>query len=163
MILTGTDLTCRALDIAMEAHRGQFRADQVTPYVDHPIDVAARFYQVYMDGAYRMMRAEDEFNGQAVSYLHDVVEDCHGWTFERLAAEGFEAVIPSLRLLTNDEGLSYLDYLLRLKRSGDYLALTVKLCDMSSNEADLERIPSAGRRKAMATKYSLARYVLTHP
>ena len=46
--------------------------------------------------------------------LHDVVEDCPGWTFERLEAEGFSAsVIEALRLVTKIKGEDYEDFVKR--------------------------------------------------
>ena len=39
-----------------------------------------------------------------VAVLNDVVEDCKGWSFKRLAAEGFsDEVIEALKALTKRE------------------------------------------------------------
>ncbi|MAU44767.1 MAG: hypothetical protein CMP09_08090 [Yangia sp.] len=47
-------------------------------------------------------------DSSALSILHDVVEDCQGWTFERLEEEGLSpTVLDALRLVTKtpeDEG-----------------------------------------------------------
>ena len=47
---------------------------------------------------------------RVVAVLHDVVEDCEGWTFERLREEGFSpAVIKALELVTKrDDGEDYI-------------------------------------------------------
>ncbi|QDV09390.1 GTP pyrophosphokinase [Planctomycetes bacterium Poly30] len=60
-----------ALRISMEAHAGQTRKGQLTPYVTHPIHVALLLARA---GA-------DDLTLQA-ALLHDVVEDCEGWTLE---------------------------------------------------------------------------------
>lgn len=162
MILTGQALIDCAGDLMRLHHAGQFRADGVTPYHTHPDDVALRFAQSSAGRALAQIGHLDYYRGIALSRTHDVAEDT-GVTLVLLSDWGMESIIPELTLLTKWEGGTYLDYLLRLRASGNQLALAVKLCDMDSNEADIHRIPSAGRRKAMATKYQLARYVLTHP
>jgi len=159
MILTGQTLVDKAVAYATEAHRNQSRANGETPYITHPLDVMSRFEGYYADSP--TYSFEDLYRGRALAALHDVAED-QDVTFAQLSDAGFESIIPELELLTKFDGTSYLDYLLRLRRSGNRLALDVKLCDMASNLADLSNIPSAGRRKAMQTKYELARYVLTH-
>lgn len=159
MILTGTVLVDTAHELAHKYHAGQTRADKITPYVMHPIDVAYRFHVAYLDGGYRMLAASDEFRGMALALLHDAAEDT-AVTFDDLAAEGMESIIPELKLLTKYDGDSYLAYLLRLKASDNHLALQVKLCDMASNLSDLHNISNIGVRKGLKTKYELARHIL---
>lgn len=89
----------RALRAALEAHDGQIRkgADAV-PYVTHPVHVAlilARWGQ-------------DEAVIQA-GILHDVVEDCEGWTLERVAEEFGETVAALVAPLTEDKSLGWAD------------------------------------------------------
>ena len=75
-----------------------------------------------------------------VAVLHDVVEDCEGWSFERLAAEGFSAeVIVALKALTKrEEGEP--DYEAYVKRAAaSPIAIRVKLADLEDN-CDLSRI-----------------------
>ena len=65
----------RAIEIAVAAHKGQI--DKAgSPYVLHPLRIMLK------------LRSDDE---RIVGVLHDVVEDCEGWSFERLAEEGFSA------------------------------------------------------------------------
>ena len=62
----------RAIEIATEAHLGQF--DKAgNDYIGHPL---------------RVMAAGKTTEEKIVGVLHDVMEDS-GWSFERLAAEGF--------------------------------------------------------------------------
>lgn len=77
------DIANHAFLIACEAHKGQFRADKKTPYIEHPKEVARIFLKNYYDGGYRMLSFDDEGNGVAVAYLHDAVED-GGITFSEL-------------------------------------------------------------------------------
>ena len=71
----------RAIAIAAEAHTGQ--VDKAgAPYVLHPL---------------RMMLSLSSIDERIVAVLHDVCEDCPGWTFDRLRKEGFP--ITSSKLL----------------------------------------------------------------
>ena len=62
----------RAIEIAIEAHRGQ-RDKAGNDYINHPL---------------RVMAAGKTTNERIVGVLHDVVEDSD-WSFERLMDEGF--------------------------------------------------------------------------
>ena len=115
----------RALGVALAAHEGQFRKGGDTPYVVHPIHVAvllARF------------GAEDEVIQAGV--LHDVVEDCEGWTIERLRAEFGVRVASIVEELTEDKACAWED---RKQSAIDHApsmsreAASVKACDKLHN------------------------------
>ena len=113
----------RAIEIATEAHRGQF--DKAgNDYICHPL---------------RVMAAGKTTEEKIVGVLHDVVEDTD-WTFERLAAEGFSAgVIEALRCVTKlSENEPYDKFIARIKENP--LAVAVKLNDLSDN-MDIRRLP----------------------
>lgn len=63
----------RAIVIAAEAHAG-ITDKGGAPYILHPL---------------RMMMDLTSAEERIVAVLHDVCEDCPGWTFERLRGEGF--------------------------------------------------------------------------
>lgn len=112
-----------ALNIALVAHDGQ-RDRSGDPVVMHPIAVA------------NLGKTDDE---KAVGYLHDVAEDT-GWTFDDMAACGIPPrIIEALRLLTHDKDTPYLEYVAKVRDSGNRLAIAVKRNDLTVN---LER----GRR-----------------
>src|SRR6202034_2035323 len=79
----------RAIAIAVEGHSGQVdKAGE--PYILHPLRVMLN-----------CATAEERI----VGVLHDVVEDCPGWTFERLREEGFsDTVLTALDAVTHREG-----------------------------------------------------------
>ena len=113
----------RAIEIATEAHRGQF--DKAgNDYIGHPL---------------RVMAAGRTTEEKIVGVLHDVVEDSD-WTFERLAAEGFSGeVVAALRCLTKLSGNEPYDkFIARVKTNK--LAVAVKLNDLSDN-MDIRRLP----------------------
>jgi GTP diphosphokinase / guanosine-3',5'-bis(diphosphate) 3'-diphosphatase len=105
----------RAIQIAVEAHRGQLDK-QGEPYILHPL---------------RVMVQVVEDNERIAAALHDVVEDSE-WTLDDLRREGFEeAVIEAVDALTRREGEAYLDY---VDRAGaNKIARMVKLADLRDN------------------------------
>lgn len=112
----------RAIEIATEAHRGQF--DKAgNNYIDHPL---------------RVMSAGETLNEKIVGVLHDVVEDS-GWTFEQLSNEGFsDEIIAALRCVTKlSEDEPYDEFIERVKKND--LAIAVKINDLSDN-MDIRRL-----------------------
>ena len=67
----------KAIKIAVEAHTGQVDKGG-NPYILHPLRVMLS------------LNTEEE---RIVGVLHDLVEDCEGWTWQRLQDEGFSADI----------------------------------------------------------------------
>jgi (p)ppGpp synthase/HD superfamily hydrolase len=63
----------RAIIIAAEGHAG-VKDKAGAPYILHPL---------------RMMLRLSSPDERIVAVLHDVCEDCRGWTFDRLRDEGF--------------------------------------------------------------------------
>jgi (p)ppGpp synthase/HD superfamily hydrolase len=81
---------------------------------------------------------------QQIAILHDVMEDCHEWTLQRLRELGFsERVLAALALMTKsqedfeagDEG--YFNYIRRMFSNLD--AMLVKIADLTDN-SDLTRM-----------------------
>ena len=62
----------KAIKIAVEAHTGQVDKGG-NPYILHPL---------------RVMLSLDTEEERIVGVLHDVVEDCEGWSWERLKEQG---------------------------------------------------------------------------
>jgi hypothetical protein len=70
--------------------------------------------------------------------LHDVVEDCDGWTLDRIRAEGFsEKVVEALDSVTMREDEEYFSYVRRAVANP--IGRKVKLADLKDN-SDLGRI-----------------------
>jgi len=118
----------RAIAIAAEAHAGQ-NDKGGAPYVFHPL---------------RVMLTLNTADEQIVGVLHDVVEDCDGWTFDRLRGEGFsETIIEALRSVTKDsDDKSWETYKAFVRRAAsNAIGRKVKLADLRDN-CDLRRIPT---------------------
>src|SRR5580704_19354232 len=88
----------RAIAIAAEAHAGQL--DKAgTPYILHPL---------------RVMLGMSSIDERIVAALHDVCEDCPGWTLDRLRSEGFSnRIIDALQSVTKCEAEDYYDFVRR--------------------------------------------------
>lgn len=116
-----TDLTKKALKLCFEAHKDQVDKSGL-PYVFHPFHLAEQM--------------EDEAT-TVVALLHDVVEDTD-ITFLDLEQEGFgEEIITALKLLTHEDSVPYMDYVLEIKKN--QIATAVKLADLRHN-SDLTRM-----------------------
>jgi (p)ppGpp synthase/HD superfamily hydrolase len=127
----------RAIEIAVAAHKGQVDLAGA-PYVLHPLRL--------------MFRLESEVE-RIVAVLHDVVEDCAGWSFERLEGEGFAAEVigglkavtktpeedHALRAATDEEGKyrAYESFVLRAAQHP--IGRRVKMADLLDN-SDIARI-----------------------
>ncbi len=116
----------RAVAIAATAHEGQ-RDKADAPYILHPLRV--------------MLRLTSEAE-RITAVLHDVVEDCEGWSFERLLGEGFSnEIIEALQSVTKCDGESYEDFVARACKNP--IGRRVKLSDLHDN-CDLTRIANPG-------------------
>lgn len=134
----------RAIAIAAEAHAGQVdKAGQ--PYILHPLRV--------------MMAVPPEAKIPAV--LHDVVEDCPEWTFERLEAEGFHPIaLSALDAVTRRTGESYEAFIERSALNA--IGRVVKMADLTDNlnPARMSMAPAAHnhRPRYEAALHRLARH-----
>ncbi|EFA72042.1 hypothetical protein B7O87_12445 [Cylindrospermopsis raciborskii CENA303] len=135
----------KALMIATAAHAGQ-KDKAGAPYIGHVLRVVDNV----RDG-----------DAKIVAALHDVVEDCSEWDFNRLAAEGFNgAVIDAVKAITKLPDDDYHTYLARVK-SND-LARVVKLADLTDNMLP-DRIPNPGPKDLRRLeKYAHAKVFLEH-
>jgi len=121
-IMNEQEQLARAVEIATEAHKGQFDKGG-KPYILHPLHL---MNQLLFDTQLA-----------AIAVLHDVVEDSH-WTLHDLKASGFSSrVISALLLLTHDEPFSYEVYVESI--CTNYDAIRVKRKDLEHN-SDITRL-----------------------
>lgn len=134
-----TELTKKAMLIAMHAHDGQ--VDKLGfPYIFHPIHLADQ------------METEDTC---VVALLHDVLEDTD-YRIEELKKVGFsDTQLEALRLMTHEQEIPYYDYVKRI--ASNPIAKIVKLADLAHN-SDENRLAglSADTREYLIKKYSKA-------
>ena len=136
-----TDLTIKAMNLAYDAHHGQFDKGGV-PYIFHPIHLAEEM--------------DDEIS-TCVALLHDTVEDTEV-TLEELAAQFPREIVEAVDLLTHREGVEYFDYVRAIKANP--VAVKVKLADLAHN-GDPKRICNQGNAEKRREKYAKAKKILT--
>ena len=108
----------RAIVIAAEGHKG-VKDKAGGPYILHPL---------------RMMLGLSSPDERIVAVLHDVVEDCSGWTFDRLRDEGFSGeVIAALDSVTKRKGEDYDDFVRRA--AANPIGRNVKLADLAERSS----------------------------
>ena len=109
-----TELTKKAMNIAYEAHHGQYDKGGF-PYINHPLHLAEQ------------MDTEEEC---VVALLHDVVEDTNV-KMEELDKIFPKEVMDAVKLLTHDSSIEYMDYIRKIKTND--IATKVKLADLKHN------------------------------
>lgn len=116
-----------AEDFATEKHKGQFRFDGVTPYIEHPKEVARRVAEsVDRDG----MKEE----ATVVAWCHDLLEDTDT-TIDEFYSLGFSNIMVwAIETITKKEDQSYKDYLEEVIRNP--ITRKVKIHDMLANLSD---------------------------
>lgn len=133
----------RALEIATQAHFNQWRRAfkqsgiGKIPYISHPVAVATKF--------------DDDFS-RTVGVLHDVIEDAPEFS-DTILKEFPEEVFNTVTLLSRIPKETYFDFIMRIKNSGDIVAINVKIVDITENLKTIEE-------GATADKYRLAKYIL---
>ena len=120
-----TELTCKAMKIAYNAHHGQTDKNGI-PYIFHPFHLAEQM--------------TDE-NSVCVALLHDTVEDTD-ITVKELEKDFPEEVTDALRLLTHDKSEDYFSYISKIKDNPT--AKAVKLADLRHN-SDTSRYTDKSR------------------
>lgn len=116
-----TDMTRKAMKLCFEAHKDQVDKSGM-PYVFHPYHLAEQMH--------------DEAT-TVVALLHDVVEDTE-YSIEDIRKMEFpEKIVTALQLMTHEESVPYMDYVLKLRKNP--ITKAVKLADLNHN-SDLSRL-----------------------
>jgi (p)ppGpp synthase/HD superfamily hydrolase len=125
----------RALRVALAAHAGQLRKGEAeVPYITHPLHVALILAQWGLES--EVVQA---------GVLHDVVEDCEGWSIERVDAEFGAGVAELVAALTEDKSKSWaerkqyaVDHVADMPLGAAMVKAADKLHNLCSLRADLE-------------------------
>ena len=117
----------KAYDYASYLHNGQVRQSG-EPYISHPLNVAYILSEMHADS-----------DTVCAGLLHDVLEDTET-TREDLLEMGYsEFTVSTIETLTRGEKEDYDDYIERIIKSNNKIALEVKLADLKHN-MDISRI-----------------------
>jgi len=136
-----TRLLQRAIEIAVEGHKGQVDKNGEL-YILHPLRVMGAF----QDDARRI-----------VGILHDIVEDTR-YELDDLREAGFgDEIRDAVDAITKRDGEPYDDYLGRIVAND--IARDVKLADIGDNSGRLERVSEPDRSR-LRKKYATALAIL---
>lgn len=137
------NLVTLAEEIATEAHKGQFRYDKITPFIEHPKAVVNNL-NWFID--YKNINKL-----QVIAWLHDVIEDTN-ITLSDLLNKGIPLeIVNIIDILSRRKDENYLFYILRVKNNS--IAKKIKLADLKHNM-------STSTIKNQIEKYQLAKYIL---
>ena len=118
--------TKNAFDIACRLHSGQFRKDGITPYIQHPMKVAALLQQwgVCDETIY------------CAAYLHDVLEDCKNVDENEIITHCSQETLELVKILTKQPDESKDAYIQRVCECASIKALLIKASDRICNTRD---------------------------
>lgn len=127
----------KAVIFAANAHKGQKRKGTSTPYIIHPMEVA-----VIASGM------TDDIEIISAAVLHDVVEDCDGYSFTQLEQEFGKKVASLVAMESEDKSRTWME---RKQHTIDFLrneatfemkiiALADKLANIRSLKRDYQKV-----------------------
>lgn len=145
--------------LAADAHDNVFRADDVTPYITHPLEVARSLAQLYLDA-----------DTLCAALLHDVLEDTH-YQKQDLVERFGETVgnlvegVTKLKMsdeLASKEAVTKASFRKMMQAmTQDFRVVLIKLADRLHNMRTLGNMPPHKRRRiaheTSTTYVSLAR------
>lgn len=145
------------LEFASKKHAGQFRADGVTPYIEHPKKVA-ELVQMYKKSSQMDVLV-------AAALLHDTIEDTYT-SYKELEDE-FGEIVASLVL-----ELTTASYYCRFMGKAQYLerkmanmssyALVIKLADRLANIMDSVNLPLEKQKNLYHQTKQIINYLKFH-
>ena len=114
----------------------------VTEAFKHKTDKAGRPYVEHLEAVCAMVES-DEDEVKAIALLHDLLEDCEEWDFNKLTEAFNERIADAVLALTKYHSLAhnYSEYIRFVKNNPD--AVIVKLADLLHN-MDITRLPVLG-------------------
>ncbi len=145
------------LEFATKKHQGQFRADGVTPYIEHPKKVAE------LVRTYKKSKQIDVL--VAAALLHDTIEDTY--TSYKEIEDEFGEIVASLvlELTTASYYCRYMgkaQYLERKMANMSSYALVIKLADRLANIMDSVNLPLEKQKNLYHQTKQIINYLRFH-
>ncbi len=124
----------KALEFALEKHKGQYRKNTHIPYYWHPINVAKNIEEFKASKNIELL--------MTAALLHDTVEDCKNVTLEKIAKK-FGYMVASLvdELTSNEKEITKIgktEYLKNKMTKLSSYGLVIKLSDRLDNVRSLK-------------------------
>ena len=125
--MTNIKFFSKLYSVAEKAHAPQFRRDGKTPYFYHCEKVASNPFLVKQE-------LPHDWTLRSIAIGHDLFEDTEITRSDLEVLQIPEVVIIGIETLTKTKGISYQEYLARVKANVN--ARIVKIADMLSNLSD---------------------------
>ena len=125
-----SQLTEKAASLAREQFAG--RTDKA----------GADYFEGHLSSVAALVESDEE---KAAAYLHDILEDTD-YPEDQLRKEFGDKIVDAILMVTHKGHLDeegYLDYIRKLKESGNELAIAVKIADLTNN-SDYTRLGVSG-------------------
>ena len=148
---------CAVVDQQPETNYEQKARLIVTEAFKDKTDKAGRPYIEHLEAVCGMVESEED-EVKAIAMLHDILEDCPEWTFERLVNAFNERIAEGVFALTkfSANALNYAEYIELVKANPD--AILVKIADLRHN-MDITRLPVLGDYEIKRLKKYHAAYL----
>ena len=107
------------------------------------------YFEGHLSSVATLAETDEE---KATAYLHDILEDTD-YPEDRLREDFGDRIVDAILMVTHKEHLDeeeYLDYIRKLKASGNKLAIAVKIADLTNN-SDYTRL-GASRPEELSEK-----------
>lgn len=143
----------KAAAYAAKAHEGQYRKNSKTPYIRHPMNVAAMADGFMSDQPMRVVAV-------SVAWLHDTVEDDPNTTIEMIAKEFGRTIARNVYFLTDPPRYTGTrterkEEVCRKMTVAPMIARLVKCCDVLDNLSDVDKLEAGYREKYIQEKVQL--------
>lgn len=130
----------KAVVFAANAHKGQKRKGTLMPYIVHPMEVAVIASAI-----------TEDIEVICAAILHDVIEDCDGYTFTQLEQEFGHKVASLVAMESEDKRKTWqerkqhtIDFLLyEATKEMKIIALADKLANIRSLKRDYQKLGDA--------------------
>ena len=147
----------KAYEFAEKKHRGQFRVDGVTPYIDHPVRVGRLIEK------FKLSNHQDWLIAAAL--LHDTLEDTYT-SYKELSDEFGEVVASLVMELTTAKYVPKIVgkeiYLAQKMQFMTPYALDIKLADRFDNLCDMKHMPQEKRDRIFKETIFISKYLKEH-
>lgn len=156
--MTDKEMIEKAEKLMIDAHHNRTRPGNRVNENGYQVDKAGVDYIHHPLAVAKMC---DDPKEKTVALLHDVLEDTYV-TEEELRENGFdEEIIDAVKLVTHKRDKSILDdeeeyktYIRKLKKTGNQIAIKVKIADLTHN-SDISRMNGKPTRKTEWYKWAL--------
>lgn len=130
----------KILEFAKKYHYDQFRKDGVTPYINHPLDICKKLYELKLTKKELSEELDAvDFNKYAIALMHDLLEDTNA-SIKEIEEISNKEVVDSVVTLTfkdnHDNPFGKSKYIMDIANNGNENVFEIKCIDRICNTFD---------------------------